>query len=91
MCSTAAGGTSRSPKWIKPQLTRLVDEAPGVGWVHEIKYDSYRMHARIDSGQVKLLTRTGLDWSLAIDADRGTWLSEGEAGLLGRRDVCAER
>jgi hypothetical protein len=58
------GTTSRPPRWIKPQLTRLVDEAPaGAGWVHEIKYDGYRMHARIDGGHVKLLTRTGLDWS----------------------------
>jgi ATP-dependent DNA ligase len=58
------GSTSRPPKWIKPQLTRLVDEAPtGKDWLHEIKYDGYRMHARIDGGQVKLLTRTGLDWS----------------------------
>jgi bifunctional non-homologous end joining protein LigD len=32
----------------------------GGGWLHEIKYDGYRMHARIDGGQVKLLTRTGL-------------------------------
>ena len=58
------GTTSRPPKWIKPQLTRLVDEAPaGAGWVHEIKYDGYRMHARIDGRDIKLLTRTGLDWS----------------------------
>jgi bifunctional non-homologous end joining protein LigD len=58
------GTTSRPPKWIKPQLTRLVDEAPaGGGWVHEIKYDGYRMHARIDGRDIKLLTRTGLDWS----------------------------
>jgi bifunctional non-homologous end joining protein LigD len=58
------GTTSRPPKWIKPQLTRLVDEAPaGDGWLHEIKFDGYRMHARIDGGQAKLLTRTGLDWS----------------------------
>ncbi len=56
--------TSRPPKWIKPQLTRLVDEAPTAhGWVHEIKYDGYRMHARIDGGKAVLLTRTGLDWS----------------------------
>jgi bifunctional non-homologous end joining protein LigD len=46
------------------QLTRLVDEAPaGGGWLHEIKYDRYRMHARIDGRKAKLLTRTGLDWS----------------------------
>ena len=38
------GTTSRPPKWIKPQLTRLVDEAPaGGGWLHEIKYDGYRI------------------------------------------------
>ena len=58
------GTTTRPPKWIKPQLTRLVDEAPtGKDWVHEIKYDGYRMHARIDGRDIKLLTRTGLDWS----------------------------
>lgn len=58
------GTTSPPPKWIKPQLTRLVDEAPaGSDWLHEIKYDGYRMHARIDGGKIQLLTRTGLDWS----------------------------
>ncbi|MER9018279.1 non-homologous end-joining DNA ligase [Mesorhizobium sp. M0898] len=52
------------PKWIEPQLTRLVDEAPnGPDWLHEIKYDGYRMHARIDGSDIRLLTRTGLDWS----------------------------
>ena len=58
------GTTSRPPKWIKPQLTRVVDEAPaGDGWLHEIKYDGYRMHARIDGGKTTQLTRTSLDWS----------------------------
>jgi len=48
-CSAPVGTTSRPPKWIKPQLTRLVDEAPtGDGWLHEIEYDGYLMHARID-------------------------------------------
>jgi ATP-dependent DNA ligase len=72
----SASMTSAPPKWIKPRLTRLVDEAPaGVGWLHEIKYDGYRMHARIDGRDIKLLTRTGLDWShryrRTIDALRG--------------------
>ena len=35
----------------------------GTTWLHEIKYDGYRMHARVDSGDVRLLTRTGLDWT----------------------------
>ena len=63
-CSSLVRTTSRPPKWIEPQLTRLVDEAPaGDSWLHEIKYDGYRMHARIDGRDIKLLTRTGLDWS----------------------------
>src|SRR5215217_8537758 len=65
LCNAEVTAASiRPPKWIKPQLTRLVDEAPaGDGWLHEIKYDGYRMHARIDGRDIKLLTRTGLDWS----------------------------
>jgi bifunctional non-homologous end joining protein LigD len=52
------------PTWIRPQLTRLVDQPPdGLEWLHEIKYDGYRMHARLDCGTVRLLTRTGLGWT----------------------------
>jgi bifunctional non-homologous end joining protein LigD len=48
-------------EWIKPQLTQLVDAAPdGPEWLHEIKFDGYRMHARLDRDAVRLLTRTGL-------------------------------
>ena len=40
-------------------------DAPPQGseWLHEIKYDGYRMHARVDRGKAQLLTRTGLDWT----------------------------
>src|SRR5215468_4588474 len=59
-----AAGTAALPQWIRPQLTQLVDGAPdGDQWLHEIKFDGYRMHARLDRGAVKLLTRTGLDWT----------------------------
>jgi len=52
------------PGWIKPQLTKLVDQPPdGLEWLHELKYDGYRMHARLDRGAIRLLTRTGLDWT----------------------------
>jgi ATP-dependent DNA ligase len=52
------------PQWVQPQLIQLVDAAPeGDHWLHEIKFDGYRMHARLDRGAVKLLTRTGLDWT----------------------------
>jgi DNA ligase D-like protein (predicted ligase) len=56
--------TMALPGWIKPQLTKLVDQAPeGPDWLHEIKFYGYRMHARLDRGVVQLLTRTGLDWT----------------------------
>jgi ATP-dependent DNA ligase len=43
------------PKWIPPQLTELVDAAPdGPELLHEIKFDGYRMHARLDRGAVRL-------------------------------------
>src|SRR5437588_2876042 len=55
---------ARLPDWIRPQLTQLVDAAPdGPDWLHEIKFDGYRMHARLDRGAVRLLTRTGLGGS----------------------------
>jgi len=56
---------STLPTFIKPQLSRLVREAPdGPDWLHEIKFDGYRMHARLDAGDVRFLTRTtGVDWT----------------------------
>ena|SRR5437879_4794872 len=62
--SAAHPARSTLPTFIKPQLSRLVREAPdGPDWLHEIKFDGYRMHARVASGDVRLLTRTGLDWT----------------------------
>jgi ATP-dependent DNA ligase len=52
------------PVWVKPQLTKLVKHPPdGRDWFHEIKFDGYRIHARINDGDIRLLTRTGLDWT----------------------------
>ena len=35
----------------------------GDGWVHELKYDGYRIGCRIDRGGVQLLSRNGKDWT----------------------------
>jgi bifunctional non-homologous end joining protein LigD len=52
------------PRWVEPQLSKLVEKAPsGPQWVHEIKFDGYRMAVRIERGKVQLLTRSGLDWT----------------------------
>jgi ATP-dependent DNA ligase len=64
MSNRPRGYSSGLPKWVKPQLCKLVDKAlQGPEWLHEIKYDGYRMHARLDRGRAQLLTRTGLDWT----------------------------
>jgi ATP-dependent DNA ligase len=61
--ATQTPATVPVPGRVAPQLTQLVDAAPESDqWLHEIKYDGYRMHARLDRGAVKLMTRTGLDW-----------------------------
>jgi DNA ligase D-like protein (predicted ligase) len=52
------------PIWVKPQLAKLVKEAPdGRDWLHELKLDGYRMHARLDAGKVQILTRRGNNWT----------------------------
>src|SRR5262249_52729265 len=52
------------PAGLKPQLaTPAATAAPGSEWLHEIKYDGYRLFARIEGGRVRLITRSGLDWT----------------------------
>ena len=52
------------PDFVAPQLCRLVDDPPvGAIWVHEIKFDGYRMQLRVQNGHAALRTRKGLEWS----------------------------
>jgi bifunctional non-homologous end joining protein LigD len=52
------------PVFLEPSLAKLSAQPPtGPKWLHEIKHDGYRMQARIDGRSIKLLTRTGLDWT----------------------------
>jgi bifunctional non-homologous end joining protein LigD len=52
------------PVFVAPCLATLSDKSPDSDkWVHEIKFDGYRIQARLDRGKVKLLTRKGLDWT----------------------------
>jgi bifunctional non-homologous end joining protein LigD len=55
---------SSIPRFVEPQLCKLLDRPPaGSGWVHEVKFDGYRMQLRVADGKAVLRTRKGLDWT----------------------------
>lgn len=57
------------PRWIEPQLLSVAPTVPGgAGWIHELKYDGYRLHLRLEAGRVRLLTRRGHDWAERMPA-----------------------
>ena len=52
------------PPFIAPQLATLVKEPPeGDGWLHELKFDGYRMLCHLERGKTRFWTRNGKDWS----------------------------
>jgi bifunctional non-homologous end joining protein LigD len=52
------------PTEIHVQLATLVAQPPhGPDWVHEVKFDGYRLIARIEDGKASLITRNLLDWT----------------------------
>ncbi|AZO17597.1 DNA ligase D [Mesorhizobium sp. M2A.F.Ca.ET.043.05.1.1] len=60
----AKAGRAGRLEFIEPQLATLEKEAPtGDDWLHEVKFDGYRMQAQIEGSEVRLLTRAGLDWT----------------------------
>ena len=56
-------------RYPEVQLATLVDKAPeGDGWVHEIKFDGYRLLGFFAEGEVTLRTRNGKDWTSSFPA-----------------------
>ncbi len=83
-------------KTLKPQLATLVESVPREGgWSYEIKFDGYRVMARVSGKTVRLFTRNGNDWTAKMPALAGAikklglrsaWL-DGEIVVLGKYDV----
>jgi bifunctional non-homologous end joining protein LigD len=76
-----AGATpAKLPLTLFPQLATLVDEPPAdEGWIYELKFDGYRIVARIEEGDVRLFTRNGNDWSARLKGLRDEIASLGIA------------
>src|SRR5580658_795867 len=59
-----AADTNRRDGYVPPCIpTRAPKPPSGLGWVHEIKHDGYRLQVRRDGEAVRLFTRRGYDWS----------------------------
>ena len=60
---SAGAPRAKLPEVIKPQLATLAAAIPSTGdWLFEIKFDGYRVMARLEDGKVGLMTRGGHDW-----------------------------
>ena len=84
------------PRTLEPQLATLVDAAPAHGeWDYEVKFDGYRILARIDGNTIRLFSRNGRDWTAKLPRQartlhalglREAWL-DGEVVVMGERGV----
>jgi bifunctional non-homologous end joining protein LigD len=75
----------------KPQLATLKTKAPnGDRWLHEIKYDGYRIQVHLNRGRKKVFTRNGLDWTKRFTEIAGALAIQGEAIIDGEVVVVHE-
>jgi hypothetical protein len=87
----AAAEKSEMPGFIKPQLAILKAKAPaGSQWLHEIKFDGYRVQIRLNKGKRKVYTRNGLDWTKRFSIIAGVLDIPGQAIIDGEVVVIHE-
>ena len=76
------------PDFIAPQLCEILDRPPSAdGWIHEIKFDGYRIQLRVLDGEVTLKTRKGLDWTAKYPAIANAAVKLPDAIIDG--EICA--
>jgi bifunctional non-homologous end joining protein LigD len=79
------------PGFIRPQLAILKTKAPkGDQWLHEIKYDGYRVQVHVNGGRKKVYTRNGLDWTKRFSVIAGALDIPGQAIIDGEVVVVHE-
>jgi bifunctional non-homologous end joining protein LigD len=80
----SAAEKSAMPGFIKPQLATLKASAPkGDQWLHEIKFDGYRVQVHLNRGRKKVYTRNGLDWTKRFSLIAGALDIPGQAIIDG--------
>jgi hypothetical protein len=80
--------TSGMPEFIKPQLATLKSKAPArPQWLHEIKFDGYRIQVYLNNGKRKVFTRDGLDGTKRFSQIAGTLDIRGQAIIDGEAVV----
>jgi hypothetical protein len=84
----AVGVKAAYPGFIEPALAATIEKVPrGTRWVHEMKFEGYRVQVHIVNTEVKVFTRRGHDWTnrfkkIAADAwhiSAGSAIIDGEA------------
>lgn len=76
---------------MKPQLATLKSKAPkGEQWLHEIKFDGYRIQIHINRGKRTVYTRNGLDWTKRFSVIAGALDIPGQAIIDGEVVVVHE-
>jgi bifunctional non-homologous end joining protein LigD len=79
------------PGFISPQLATLKMKAPsGLLWIHEIKYDGYRIQLHIDGDDRRAYTRNGYNWVSRFSRIAGAFDIEGQAIVDGEVVVIHE-
>lgn len=56
------------PPALEPQLATLASKPPAGDWLYEVKFDGYRMLARVEGDNPRLITRNGNDWTSRFPA-----------------------
>src|SRR5258708_15483790 len=83
----AIGIKAPFPGFVEPELATSIDKVPsGKRWIHEIKFDGYRVQVHLRDAAVKIFTRRGNDWTnrfrkIAADAwhvNAGSAIIDGE-------------
>jgi bifunctional non-homologous end joining protein LigD len=82
----AIGVKAPYPGFIEPALATAIDKVPkGDRWIHEIKFDRYRVQLHLANEKVKVFSRGGIDWNKRFRkvADEAWHISAGSAIIDG--------